>query len=68
MREKYGNYFRWGITVMSIIVFGVLFFFLVFRIDAILAFFSKFFSILSPIIFGAVIAYLINPLVTLAGR
>lgn len=68
MKEKYSNYFRWGITVMSIIVFGVLFFFFIFRLDAILNFFSEIFSILAPIIFGAAIAYLINPLVTIIDK
>ncbi|MBP3611466.1 MAG: AI-2E family transporter [Lachnospiraceae bacterium] len=68
MKEKYSNYFRWGITVMSIIVFGVLFLFLVFRMDVILGFLSKISSILFPVIFGAAIAYLINPLVTISDR
>lgn len=68
MKEKHSIYFRWGITVMSIIVFGVLFFFLVFRIDAILGFFSEIFSILAPITFGAAIAYLINPMVTVIDK
>ena len=64
MKEKYNNYFRWGITVITVIIFGILFFFFVFRLDAILAFLGKIFSILTPIILGAAIAYLINPLVT----
>lgn len=68
MREKYGNYFRWGITVISIIAFGILFFFFVFRMDSILHFISEILSILSPIIAGAVIAYLINPLVTVLDK
>ena len=68
MKEKYNTYFRWGITAISIIVFGVLFFFLVFRIDAILNFFNKILSILAPITFGAAIAYLINPLVTVTDK
>lgn len=68
MKEKYSNYFRWGVTVISVIVFGVLFFFLVFRFNSILRFFGKIFSILAPIIFGAVIAYLVNPLVTIVDK
>lgn len=68
MREKYNNYFRWGMTVSSIIAFGVLFFFFVFRMDSILGFFSEIFSILTPIILGAAIAYLINPLVTVTDK
>ena len=68
MREKYNNYFRWGVTVISIIAFGILFFFFVFRMDAILGFLGKIFGILTPIILGAVIAYLINPLVTVTDK
>ena len=65
MKEKYNNYFRWGITVITIIAFGILFFFFVFRMNSILGFLGKILSILSPIISGAAIAYLINPLVTI---
>ena len=68
MREKYNNYFRWGVTVISIISFGILFFFFVFRMDAILGFLGKITNILTPIILGAVIAYLINPLVTVTDK
>lgn len=68
MREKYNNYFRWGVTVITIIAFAILFFFFVFRMDAILGFLDKLFSILTPIILGAVIAYLINPLVTVTDK
>lgn len=68
MKEKYNNYFRWGITVSSIIAFGVLFFFFIFRMDAILGFFGKILSILTPITLGAAIAYLINPLVSVTDK
>lgn len=64
MREKYNTYFRWGITIISIIIFGVLFFFLIYRMNDFLGLLSKISSVLFPIIFGAAIAYLINPLVT----
>ena len=64
MKDKYNNYFRLGIMVITIITFGILFFFFVFRMDAILGFLGKLLSILAPITTGAAIAYLINPLVT----
>ena len=64
MREKYGRYIRWGVTISSIIIFGVLFFFFIYRIDAVLGFLGKINSVLFPITLGATIAYLINPLVT----
>ncbi len=68
MREKYNNYFRWGVTVITIIAFGILFFFFVFRMDSVLGLFGEIFSILTPIILGAVIAYLINPMVTVTDK
>jgi len=68
MREKYNVYFRWGITVFSIIASAILFFFFVFRMNVILGFLGKMTDILTPIILGAAIAYLINPLVTVTDR
>ncbi len=68
MKEKYNNYFRWGVTVITILAFGILFFFFVFRMDAILGFLGTMFSILAPIISGATIAYLINPLVSVTDK
>ncbi len=64
MREKYNTYFRWGITIISVIIFGVLFFFLIYRMNDFFGLIDKISSVLFPIIFGAAIAYLINPLVT----
>lgn len=58
----------WAITVMSIMAFGIIFFFFVFRVDEFIAFLGKIISILTPIILGAVIAYLINPLVVVLSR
>ncbi len=64
MKEKYSTYFRWGATVFTIIVLGILFFFFIFRLNVILGFIGKILDILTPITLGAAIAYLINPLVT----
>ena len=68
MREKYSNYFRWAITVITIIAFGILFFFFVFRMHDVLGFFKELCSILAPIILGAVIAYLLNPPITITDK
>jgi len=68
MKEKYNNYFRWGITVFTIIICSILFFFFIFRMDAILGFLGNILDILTPIILGAVIAYLINPLVNVTDK
>lgn len=64
MREKYSIFFHWGVTILTIVILSILFFFLLFRLDHIMGFFGKVFSILTPILLGAGIAYLINPLVS----
>lgn len=68
MREKYQNYFRWGMTVFTIIVCSILFFFLIFRMNVFIEFLGKIADILAPITLGAVIAYLLNPLVTITDK
>lgn len=68
MKEKYSNYFRWGMTIFTIIICSILFFFFIFRLDTILGFLGKISDILTPIILGASIAYLINPLVTVTDK
>lgn len=64
MREKYGNYIRWGVTVFCIMAASILFFFLLFRLDTITRYIGKILSVLTPILLGAVIAYLLNPIVS----
>ncbi len=68
MKDKYANHFRWALTVMSVMAFGIIFFFFVFRMDAILSFFKKVSSILSPVILGTIIAYLLSPIVSRLSR
>jgi len=68
MREKYQNYFRWGMTVFTIIICSILFFFLIFRMNVFIEFLGKIADILAPITLGAVIAYLLNPLVTITDK
>jgi len=68
MKKKYSNYFRWGMTIFTIIICSIVFFFFIFRLDGILSFFGKILDILTPIILGASIAYLINPLVNVTDK
>ncbi len=58
------KYLYQGIVSFLVIAASVIFFFLLFRMDAIQTFFGKIFSILQPIILGLVIAYILNPVVT----
>ncbi|MBO4432915.1 MAG: AI-2E family transporter [Clostridia bacterium] len=52
-----------GITAFLVIAACVLFAFLVFKIRIIWSFITKIISVLSPVIIGLVIAYLVNPMV-----
>lgn len=58
LREHLGR----GMTAFLVIVAGVLFFFALFRLDAIMEGFEKVYKILAPVISGLVIAFLLNPL------
>ncbi len=59
--EKF-SYVKAGLMAFSVIAAVIVFFFIVFKIDAILSFFGTVLRILQPIIVGAVIAFLINPI------
>lgn len=56
---KYG---RVGLTAFIVIIASVLFFFAVFKFDVIASFLGKILSILQPVIFGVIIAYMVNPM------
>ena len=63
IKDKHRPYLRWGITIFTIFVCCILFFFALFRLDQVQALGKNIFSILSPIIWGIVIAYLLWPIV-----
>ncbi len=55
------DYVLKGVTAFLVIAASILFYFLMLRFDRISAFIGKAVSVLSPIIYGLVIAYLLNP-------
>ena len=59
--EKF-SYFKEGLTAFSVIAAVIVFFFFIFKIELILGFFNTLLNILQPVILGAVIAFLINPI------
>ena len=63
IKDKHRPYFRWGITIFLIFVCCILFFFALFRLDEVQALTHKITGILSPIVWGLVIAYLLWPIV-----
>lgn len=61
-KEGIKPYLYMGIAAFLVIAASVTFFFLLFRIDEISSLFEKITGILQPIIYGFVIAYLLNPI------
>ena len=56
------KYAMWGITAFCVVAASVLFFFFIFRLHSVGALVGKILKILSPIIYGLVIAYLLGPI------
>lgn len=57
------KYLYWGVTAFSVIGASVLLYFFVFHMGTLKTGLSKIFGILNPLIYGGIIAYLLNPLV-----
>ncbi len=55
------EYLKKGTVAFLVIAASILFFLCIYRFDVILGAFSKVFAVLEPVIFGLIIAYLINP-------
>ncbi len=65
-KEGIRPYLFVGLASFLVIASAILVFFLLFRFDIISGFFSKVIRILQPIIYGFVIAYLLNPIMIFA--
>lgn len=64
MKEKFENkYIAWGVTIFGVFATLILLFFIIYRWNYIADFVQTLFTILMPIIYGLVIAYLMNPVV-----
>jgi len=68
MKEKYSNYLRWAVTTVCTVSICLIIFFMLFRSKELMAFFKKLSNSLMPVIIGAIIAYLINPIVNFLDR
>lgn len=65
--EKF-SYIKAGVTAFFVIAAVILFFFLIFKIDVLFSFLGTIIGILQPVILGAVIAFLINPITKFLNR
>lgn len=62
-KEKLNNkYIAWGLTALAVICAAILFFFLLLKLDKVVQFFGLIVHISAPIIYGAVLAYILRPL------
>lgn len=61
-------YFYRGLTAFLVVAACVLFFFFIYRVESIWKYVGKIISVLRPVIFGLVIAYLVNPIVNFLKR
>lgn len=57
------KYLYWGMTLFSVVCASMLFYFVLFQMHVLFAGIRKIFNILMPVICGAVIAYLLIPIV-----
>lgn len=55
------KFFYWGVTIVSVVAISILFFFAIFKMEAIGHFIGQIFNILMPFVYGLVIAYLLIP-------
>ncbi len=62
-KEVRRSYFYRGLTAFLVVAASIIFFFLVFRLDAIWGAIKRVIDVLQPLIFGLVMAYLVNPMV-----
>lgn len=60
-RDTYKRYIVWGVTVFTVIALSIILFFLVFRAEGLGLAFKGLLRILTPILYGIVFAYVINP-------
>ena len=62
MRDNKNNpYFKMGLNGLLIVCGGILFYYILFHSDRLSALIGAFFSMLTPIITGLIIAYILNP-------
>jgi len=68
MIESDKNYIYWGFTIFTVIAAAILLFFMVYRFSAILVGISIILKILTPIIYGLLLAYIMTPVLNILER
>ena len=61
MKRKIQNeYIYWGITALSVIALGILFYFTILRFDNIIKIIGKILYIFRPLLYGIIIAFILT--------
>ena len=64
MKFKWDNkYFQWGVTAFGVIAASMLFYYGIFHMKSLISGITTFLRIVAPIIYGLIIAYVLNPVV-----
>ena len=63
IKDRHRPFLRWGVTIFLVFVCCILFFFCLLRFQELKALLGTIFHILSPIVWGIVISYLLWPIV-----
>ncbi len=56
------KYFKWGLTAFAVIAGGICFYYLIFHISEFIQNIKSLFSVIMPVMFGLIIAYLLTPI------
>lgn len=69
MKLKLNNkYVKWGLTAFCVVAASICFYYLVFHINDIIKNIKAIFSVIMPVVFGLVIAYLLTPILNFLER
>jgi len=67
-RRRDSKYFRWGLTLLGVVLASILFAVIFVNLSGFFETVSALISVLSPLLYGGIFAFLLNPIVVLVDR
>ena len=67
-RKRNSKYFRWGLTLLSVVLASILFAVVFINLPGFFRALSALTAVLSPLLYGAVFAFLLNPIVVFVDK
>lgn len=67
-RRRDSKYFRWGVTLLCVVLASILFAVIFVNLSGFFETISALIAVLSPLLYGGVFAFLLNPIVALVDR